>query len=110
MIIIQKINYVFKPSDLRIGVLGGGQLGKMLAQEASKLDIELTFLDKSKDFPAGKVSPLFVEGDFNDYDTVMRFGKNYDIITIELEHVNLQALFDLERSGKRYFRSHIFCK
>ncbi len=93
----------FKPSDLRIGVLGGGQLGKMLAQEASKLDIELTFLDKSKDFPAGKVSPLFVEGDFNDYDTVMRFGKNYDIITIEIEHVNLQALFDLERSGKKVF-------
>ena len=98
----------FKPSDLRIGVLGGGQLGKMLAQEASKLDIELTFLDKSKDFPAGKVSPLFVEGDFNDYDTVMRFGKNYDIITIEIEHVNLRALFDLERFGQKvYPQPHI---
>ncbi len=103
-------NYKMKfiPGDFKIGVLGGGQLGKMLAQEASKLDLNIHFLDKSKEFPAGKISPQFVEGDFSNYDDVYRFGSDKQIVTIEIEHVNTQALFDLQKKGVLVFpQAHI---
>lgn len=90
----------FTPSSLRIGILGAGQLGKMLAQEASKLDIELHFLDKSKDYPAGKISRFFTEGDFKLYNDVLQFGKDLDVIGIEIEEVNIDALFELKNMGK----------
>jgi len=90
----------FTPSSLRIGILGAGQLGKMLAQEASKLDIELHFLDKSKDYPAGKISRFFTEGDFKSYHDVLQFGKDLDVIGIEIEEVNIKALFKLKKMGK----------
>lgn len=91
----------FTPSKLRIGILGAGQLGKMMAQEASKLDIELRFLDKSKDYPAGKLSRFMEIGDFRNYDDVLRFGSSCDVIGIEIEDVNLDALKELKSRGKR---------
>jgi len=93
----------FIPSECSIGVLGGGQLGKMLAQEASQLDLNIHFLDKNKNYPAGKVCPQFTEGDFNDYNDVLRFGQNKQIITIEIEHVNTKALHELEQKGVLVF-------
>ena len=74
----------YKPSEKKIGFLGAGQLGKMLAQEASKLDLELHFLDKSKDYPAGKVSRFVTEGDFKDFDDVIHFGKTVNVLSIEI--------------------------
>lgn len=91
------------PSAIKIGVLGGGQLGKMMAQEAARLDLNLHFLDQSSDFPAGKVSPWFKEGDFNSYSDVMEFGSDLDYITIEIEHVNCEALKELEQKGIKVY-------
>ncbi|NNF32892.1 MAG: 5-(carboxyamino)imidazole ribonucleotide synthase [Saprospiraceae bacterium] len=89
--------------DQKIGVLGGGQLGKMLAQAASPMGIQLYILDKDKNFPAGQVAPHFTEGNFNDYDDVMAFGADKDIITIEIEAVNTDALVELEKMGKKVY-------
>ncbi len=85
----------------KIGVLGGGQLGRMLGQAASPLDIYICFLDQSRNYPAGTVGKEFAEGDFNNYDHVLAFGADKDVITIEIEHVAIDALFELERSGKQ---------
>jgi len=89
----------FIPSQYKIGILGGGQLGKMLAQEASKLDMSIHFLDKDRSFPAAKVCPDFTEGDFNNYEDVLRFGRNMHVVSIEIEHVNTKALHQLESEG-----------
>lgn len=84
----------------KVGILGGGQLGKMLQQAASNWHLQLHFLDQSKDFPAGPLSPNFTEGNFKNYDDVYAFGKNMDVITIEIEHVNTEALHQLVAEGK----------
>jgi 5-(carboxyamino)imidazole ribonucleotide synthase len=89
----------FIPSENIIGVLGGGQLGKMLAQEAAPLDLNIRFLDKDRSYPAASVCPQFETGDFNNYDDVLRFGRNCKIVTIEIEHVNTDALSTLEKEG-----------
>jgi len=86
-----------------VGVLGGGQLGRMLQQEASTMDLDLHFLDKSKDFPAGLVTHNFTVGDFQNYDDVVSFGEDKDILTIEIENVNTDALKHLESLGKKVF-------
>lgn len=84
----------------KIGILGGGQLGKMLCLAAAEWDFKTCILDASASFPAGAVCSEFTEGDFNNYDDVMAFGRDKDLITIEIEHVNTQALHDLEKAGK----------
>ena len=78
--------------QVKIGVLGGGQLGKMLAQSASRLGLHLRILDSDKQFPAGIVCRDFLEGDFKGFDDVLFFGEGCDVITIEIEDVNLDAL------------------
>ncbi|MBK6903285.1 MAG: 5-(carboxyamino)imidazole ribonucleotide synthase [Saprospirales bacterium] len=90
----------FLSSSFKVGVLGGGQLGKMLAQAASRWDLPLWVLDESRSFPAGSVCTHFVEGNFRDYDDVLRFGRQVDVLTIEIESVNLEALFQLQDEGK----------
>ena len=84
----------------KIGILGGGQLGKMLCLAAAEWDLKTYVLDASPDFPAGQVCTGFVAGDFNNYDDVLAFGRDMDILTIEIEHVNTDALRELERLGK----------
>ena len=83
---------------MKIGILGGGQLGRMLIQEALKYDDEFYTLDPSSDCPCAGISH-FTKGDFNDYQTVMDFGKDKDVLTIEIEHVNVRALEDLQKQG-----------
>ncbi len=85
--------------DFKLGVLGGGQLGKMLALAAGNWHLPLYVLDSEKSFPAGRVTPFFTEGDFKDYEDVYRFGRQLDVLTIEIEHVNTEALHQLEREG-----------
>ena len=89
--------------DKKVGILGGGQLGKMLCLEAARLDIKLHILDKDDSYPAAKLCHKFVKGDFSNYDDVLAFGMDMDIITIEIEKVNTEALKELERRGKSVF-------
>lgn len=84
----------------RIGILGGGQLGKMLAIAAANWHLDIWILDKSADFPAAPYCTKFVAGDFDDYDDVLNFGRQVDVVTVEIEHVNIKALFELQKEGK----------
>ncbi len=84
----------------KIGILGGGQLGKMLCQAASSWDFKTCVLDASSDYPAGSVCAEFTVGNFKDYDDVLAFGRDKSVIAIEIEHVNTDALLALEREGK----------
>ncbi len=90
-------------TDKKIGVLGGGQLGRMLQQKALSLGLDLAFIDPDKNAPCKDVSSRFFKGDIKDYDTVYAFGKDRDIITIEIEHVNVEALAQLEKEGVKVF-------
>ncbi|WP_159477447.1 5-(carboxyamino)imidazole ribonucleotide synthase [Chryseobacterium sp. 18068] len=83
---------------MKIGILGGGQLGRMLIQEALKYDDEFYTLDPASDAPCHNISH-FTQGSFNDYETVLNFGKDKDVVTIEIEHVNADALAELENQG-----------
>jgi len=88
------------PNKYKVGILGGGQLGKMLALAAGKWGLPIYILDASKDFPAGAYCTEFTEGSFKDFDDVYNFGKDMDIVTIEIEHVNTEALKQLMKEGK----------
>ncbi len=87
----------------KIGILGGGQLGKMLFQAGSKLSLDICILEKDTSFPAAQICPSFVCGDITNYDDVMEFGMDKDVITIEIESVNIDALEELERLGKKVY-------
>lgn len=84
--------------NMKIGILGGGQLGRMLIQDALKYDDEWFTLDPSEDAPCSKISD-FTQGSFDDYDTVFDFGKGKDVVSIEIEHVNVDALYELRECG-----------
>lgn len=84
----------------KIGILGGGQLGKMLALAAANWDFKIFCLDPTPEAPASAVCAGFTLGDFNNYDQVLAFGQDKDLLTIEIEHVNTDALRELERLGK----------
>jgi 5-(carboxyamino)imidazole ribonucleotide synthase len=86
-------------SNFTLGILGGGQLGKMLLYDTRKFDIRTAVLDPSPEAPARLGCNDFFEGDLMDFDTVVRFGKNLDLLTIEIENVNIEALEQLENNG-----------
>ncbi len=86
-------------TNFKLGILGGGQLGKMLALAAGNWDLPIWSMDTSSSFPAAPFSTKFIEGDFKNYDDVYNFGKQVDILTIEIEHVNTDALLQLEKEG-----------
>lgn len=92
-------------SGFRLGIIGGGQLGKMLLQPAARMDIGTLVLDPDPDAPCKNLCTGFFNGDFKDYATVFEFGKMADVITIEIEHVNADALAELEAVGKKVFPS-----
>lgn len=89
----------FSSSDFRLGILGGGQLGKMLIAEAIKLDVHTRVLDPDPSSPCRFIASYFETGDLMDYKSVYRFGKVCDLVTIEIEQVNIQALIQLESEG-----------
>lgn len=86
-------------SNFKLGILGGGQLGKMLLNETRKWDITTFVLDPSEDAPCRIGCNTFVKGDLMDYKTVYNFGRKLDLVTIEIENVNLDALEKLEQEG-----------
>src|SRR5690606_12765073 len=85
--------------ELQLGILGGGQLGRMLIQEAINFNVNVHILDPDKNAPCRKLCNHFECGSLSDYDTVYNFGKNLDMITIEIEKVNVEALEALEEEG-----------
>ncbi len=92
-------------SDFKLGILGGGQLGKMLLYETRKYDIHTHVLDPSPEAPARLACNLFQQGDLMDYDTVLAFGRTVDLLTIEIEAVNILALEQLEKEGVSVYPS-----
>lgn len=86
----------------KLGVLGGGQLGRMLLQAGLDLNIQFSVLDPDAQAPCHSLAP-FTQGKLTDFNTVMAFGQGCDIITIEIENVNTQALRELEKMGKKVF-------
>lgn len=92
-------------SDFKLGILGGGQLGKMLLQDARKFDIQTLVLDPSAQAPSRIACNTFVQGDLMDFDTVYNFGINTDVLTFEIEHVNVEALEALEQKGVKVYPS-----
>ena len=89
----------FFSSDFTIGILGGGQLGKMLLTETRKFDIQTYILDPSNEAPAQFGAHQFFQGDLMDFQTVYDFGKKVNVLTIEIENVNIDALEQLEKEG-----------
>jgi len=92
-------------SDFKLGILGGGQLGKMLLYSTRKFDIYTCILDSSDEAPCKIASNEFHIGDLMDFETVYSFGKKVDILTIEIENVNIDALEKLENEGIKVFPS-----
>ena len=92
-------------SDFRLGILGGGQLGKMLLTDTRKLDIQTFVLDPSAEAPSRLGCNAFYQGSLLEYDTVYNFGKMVNVLTIEIENVNLEALEQLEIEGLPVFPS-----
>nr|WP_299385680.1 5-(carboxyamino)imidazole ribonucleotide synthase [Allomuricauda sp.] len=89
----------FFSSNFKLGILGGGQLGKMLLYETRKWDIWTKVLDASEKAPCKISCNEFVKGSLLDFDTVYNFGKDVDVLTIEIENVNVDALEKLENEG-----------
>ena len=88
--------------DLKVGVLGGGQLGRMLIQSGIDLNIQFSILDPDAEAPCKQLAE-FIQGKLTHFDTVMHFGKSCDLITIEIENVSVEALKELVRQGKKVF-------
>ena len=83
----------------KIGILGGGQLGRMLLQEAANYPMEVSVMENDPNCPAAHLCDHFIKGDITNYEDVINFGKHLDVITIEIENVNIEALESLERQG-----------
>jgi 5-(carboxyamino)imidazole ribonucleotide synthase len=90
-------------SDYKIGVLGGGQLGRMMIQSAIDFNFNVHVLDPDVNAPCKSIASSFTQGSLTDFDTVYAFGKDKDIVTIEIENVNTQALKALKAEGIAVF-------
>ena len=88
-------------SNLKLGIIAGGQLGKMLIQEASKWDIITYVLDDDQDCPAGRIASYYIKGNNLDFDSVYQFGKMVDVLTFEMENINIEALKKLKSEGHK---------
>lgn len=90
-------------SNFTLGILGGGQLGKMLLNKTQQWDIRTHILDPSAHAPARIGCNHFEQGSLTDFDTVYNFGKKADVLTIEIENVNVDALFKLQEEGVQVY-------
>lgn len=87
----------------RLGMVGGGQLGRMFIQEAINFDVHVHVLDPDANAPCKHIAHSFTQGSLNDYDTLYTFGLDKDVLTVEIENVNIEALEELEKLGKKVF-------
>lgn len=90
-------------NNFKLGVLGGGQLGKMLIQESVNLNISTYILDPDANAPCKDLCTEFFQGSLKDFDTVYNFGKQVDLLTIEIEHVNVEAMEKLQTEGLQVY-------
>lgn len=90
---------LFKSVMLKVGILGGGQLGRMLLQAAANYPVETYVMENDANCPAAHLCHHFVKGDIRNYDDVYKFGRELDALTIEIESVNEEGLAALEREG-----------
>ena len=98
----------FYSNNFKLGILGGGQLGRMFIQEALNFDVEIHILDADPDAPSSKVAHFFTVGNILDFDAVYAFGRDKNIVTIEIENVNVDALEKLQSEGvKVYPQPHL---
>ncbi|MDN5201841.1 5-(carboxyamino)imidazole ribonucleotide synthase [Fulvivirgaceae bacterium BMA10] len=89
--------------NFKLGVLGGGQLGRMLIQSAIDFNVDVHILDPDEHAPCRNLAKKFAIGKLTDFDTVYNFGKDCDVLTIEIENVNTDALKQLQKEGKKVF-------
>jgi 5-(carboxyamino)imidazole ribonucleotide synthase len=101
----QQTNKKYFSSSFKLGILGGGQLGKMMLNETRKFDIYTCVLDPSNEAPCKIACNEFYKGDLMDFETVYNFGKKVNVLTIEIENVNVDALEKLEKEGIQVFPS-----
>ncbi len=87
----------------KLGILGGGQLGKMLCQAAAPWQLPVYVLDAHDHMPAAPHATVFQRGSYRDYDDVMAFARGLDVVTIEIEHIDTRALHELEKLGVRVY-------
>jgi 5-(carboxyamino)imidazole ribonucleotide synthase len=97
------INYF--SSDFKLGILGGGQLGKMMLYETRKYDIQTNVVDPNPEAPCKIACDYFETGDLMDFDTVINFGRKVDVLTFEIEGVNVEALKQLQKEGIKTYPS-----
>ena len=97
----KRMNYF--SSNFKLGILGGGQLGKMLLYDTRKFDIYTSVLDASNEAPCQIACNEFHLGNLMNYEDVYNFGKQVDVLTIEIENVNVDALEDLEKEGIKVY-------
>lgn len=97
------LHLMFKPASKTIGVLGGGQLGRMLIQSGINLNLHFHVLDPDKNAPCAGIANKFSTGQLTEAEAVYAFGKKADLITIEIESVNVEALKRLRDEGKEVF-------
>jgi len=90
-------------STHRFGILGGGQLGRMLIQEAISYNIDVHTMDKNETDPSASIATSHTVGNIQSYDDVMNFGKDKDVVSVEIENVNVEALKELEANGVKVF-------
>ena len=95
----------FFSSNFKLGILGGGQLGKMLLYDAKRYDLHTKVMDSDENAPCFKIADEFVIGDITNYQDVVNFGKKVDLLTVEIENINTDALEFLENSGKKVYPS-----
>ena len=95
-------NAIFS-SKQTLAILGGGQLGKMMLVKCRQWDVFTKILDPSSTAPARFLADDFIVGDLMDYQTVVDFGQQADVVTIEIENVNINALYSLEKQGKKVY-------
>jgi 5-(carboxyamino)imidazole ribonucleotide synthase len=88
---------------LKVGILGGGQLGRMLLQAAANYQVETHVMENDDECPAAHLCRYFIKGDIRDHDAVYHFGKHLDALTIEIENVNIEALEKLENEGVKVY-------
>ena len=97
-------------SKFKLGILGGGQLGKMLLYDAKRYDLHTKVMDSNFEVPCARLADEFILGDITNYDDVINFGNKVDIITVEIEKINTDALLFLEKKGKKIFPSAVTLK
>ena len=97
------MNKNWNSKEFKIGVLGGGQLGRMLIQEAINLNLHIHIMDPDQNAPCASIAQTFTCAAITDFDAVMEFGKDKNLITVEIENVNIEALERLEKSGVQVY-------